>query len=158
MINYDDPEHKRRRNLVNRGFTKGRVDAHEPKIREIVTHLIDRVAPRGECEFVFDVAAHLPMIVIGDMLGRGVPKTATQLLRWSDEHDRRGTSATATRRRAWSARRRPLASTRQYHHQVVDRPSAASNSTDDLVSVLVPRRRWTAASLERRGPPPRDAC
>ena len=84
MINYDDPEHKRLRNLVNRGFTKGRVDAHEPKIREIVTGLIDAVAPRGECEFVFDVAAHLPMIVIGDMLGVK-PEDRDDLLRWSDD-------------------------------------------------------------------------
>ena len=30
MINLDDPHHKRRRNLVNRGFTPRRVADHEP--------------------------------------------------------------------------------------------------------------------------------
>ncbi|MDJ0850216.1 MAG: cytochrome P450 [Myxococcota bacterium] len=84
MINLDDPDHKRRRNLVNRGFTKRRVDDHEPKIRGIVTDLIDRVIDRGECEFVHEVAAPLPMIVIGDMLGVA-PEDRDKLLRWSDD-------------------------------------------------------------------------
>ena len=35
MINFDGEYHKRRRNLVNRGFTPRRVADHEPKIREI---------------------------------------------------------------------------------------------------------------------------
>jgi len=35
MINMDDPEHKRRRNLVNRGFTPRRLADHESKVREI---------------------------------------------------------------------------------------------------------------------------
>ncbi len=84
MINLDDPDHKRRRNLVNRGFTKRRVDDHEPKIRRIVGELIDRVIERGECEFVHEVAAPLPMIVIGDMLGVA-PEDRDKLLQWSDD-------------------------------------------------------------------------
>jgi cytochrome P450 family 142 subfamily A polypeptide 1 len=84
MINLDDPDHKRRRNLVNRGFTKRRVDDHEPRIRRIVNDLIDRVAARGECEFVSEVAAPLPMIVIGDMLGVE-PEDRDKLLQWSDD-------------------------------------------------------------------------
>jgi cytochrome P450 family 142 subfamily A polypeptide 1 len=84
MINLDDPDHKRRRNLVNRGFTKRRVDDHEPKIRRIVNELIDRVAGRGECEFVAELAAPLPMIVIGDMLGVE-PGDRDELLQWSDD-------------------------------------------------------------------------
>ena len=84
MINLDDPDHKRRRNLVNRGFTKRRVDDHEPKIRGIVNDLVDRVAGRGSCEFVSEIAAPLPMIVIGDMLGVA-PEDRNELLRWSDD-------------------------------------------------------------------------
>ncbi len=84
MINLDDPDHKRRRNLVNRGFTRRRVDDHEPKIRRIVGELIDRVIERGECEFVHEVAAPLPMIVIGDMLGVA-PEDRDKLLQWSDD-------------------------------------------------------------------------
>jgi cytochrome P450 family 142 subfamily A polypeptide 1 len=84
MINFDDPEHKRRRNLVNRGFTPRRVADHEPKVRSICAELIERAIERGECDFVRDVAAPLPMIVIGDMLGVR-PEDRDMLLRWSDE-------------------------------------------------------------------------
>jgi cytochrome P450 family 142 subfamily A polypeptide 1 len=84
MINMDDPEHKRRRGLVNKGFTPRRVQDHEPKIRQICRELIARVAPLGSCDFVRDVAAPLPMIMIGDMLGV-VPEDRDMLLRWSDD-------------------------------------------------------------------------
>jgi cytochrome P450 family 142 subfamily A polypeptide 1 len=77
MIAMDRPKHLLRRNLVNRGFTPRRVAAYEGRVREICTGILDDVAERGECEFVFDVAARLPLIVIGDLLGVG-----------PDDHDR----------------------------------------------------------------------
>jgi len=83
MINLDDPQHRRRRNLVNRGFTPRRVADHEPRIRQICRDLIAKVAARGECEFVREVAAPLPMIVIGDLLGVAA-EDHDMLLRWSD--------------------------------------------------------------------------
>jgi cytochrome P450 family 142 subfamily A polypeptide 1 len=84
MINLDDPLHKRRRNLVNRGFTPKRVEAHEPMLRKLTTELLDAVAPRGRCDFVTEVARWIPMVVIGDMLGVA-PEDREQLLVWSDE-------------------------------------------------------------------------
>ena len=69
MIDRDGAEHTKRRKLVNRGFTPGRVRATEPHLRDICDDLIDRVCEQGECDFVHDLAAPLPMIVIGDMLG-----------------------------------------------------------------------------------------
>lgn len=84
MINMDDPDHRLRRGIVNRGFTPRRVDDHEPKIRKICNDLVDAVAKRGECDFVRDMAAPLPMIVIGDMLGV-LPEDRDDLLRWSEE-------------------------------------------------------------------------
>jgi len=84
MINMDDPRHKRRRNLVNRGFTPNRVADTEPRIRQVVTELLDRVGPLGECDFVRDVAAPLPMVMIGDMLGV-LPEDREKLLQWSDD-------------------------------------------------------------------------
>jgi cytochrome P450 family 142 subfamily A polypeptide 1 len=84
MINLDDPLHKRRRNLVNRGFTPKRVDAHEPMLRKLTNELLDKVAPAGRCDFVLDVARWIPMVVIGDMLGVA-PEDREQLLVWSDE-------------------------------------------------------------------------
>ncbi|MDG2307242.1 MAG: cytochrome P450 [Candidatus Binatia bacterium] len=84
MIDMDDPAHKRRRNLVNRGFTKGRVEEREPRVREICGDLIEKVAAQGEFDLVHDVAAWLPLIVIGDMLGVE-PERYPDLLKWSDD-------------------------------------------------------------------------
>ena len=83
MIDMDDPAHKRRRNLVNKGFTVRRVQDKEPRIREVCVSLIEKAREMGEFDFVKDVAAWLPLIVIGDMLGVD-PSDHTTLLEWSD--------------------------------------------------------------------------
>jgi cytochrome P450 family 142 subfamily A polypeptide 1 len=84
MINMDDPDHKRRRNLVNSGFTPRRLQESEAKIRRIARQLINKVCERGECEFVREIAAPLPLIMIGDMLGMPEEDFET-LLRWSED-------------------------------------------------------------------------
>jgi len=94
MINMDDPDHKRRRNLVNSGFTPRRLQDSETKIRRITGQLIDGICERGECEFVREVAAPLPLIMIGDMLGMPEEDFET-LLRWSEDM-LAATSATAS--------------------------------------------------------------
>jgi cholest-4-en-3-one 26-monooxygenase len=132
MINMDDPAHMRRRSLVNRGFTPRRVADHEPKVREICATLIDRVAPHGQCDFVRDIAAPLPMIVIGDLLGVA-PEDRDDLLRWSDDLIA-ATSATAPSDVAWRAGQ-AFEEYAGYHRAVVaDRRARPS---DDLMSVLV---------------------
>jgi cytochrome P450 family 142 subfamily A polypeptide 1 len=84
MISMDDPHHQRRRSLVNRGFTPKHVRERADEIRTICDHIIDRVCERGECDFVWDIAAPLPLLLIGDMLG--FPREAyDDLLRWSDD-------------------------------------------------------------------------
>jgi len=84
MINLDDPLHRKRRGLVNKGFTVRRVQERVPRIRRICVDLLDKAAARGEFDFVMDVAAWLPLIVIGDMLGVE-PERYDDLLRWSDD-------------------------------------------------------------------------
>ena len=69
MIEMDDPQHLLRRKLVNAGFTRKRVKDLETSIDSLCDVLIDAVCERGECDFVWDLAAPLPMAVIGDMLG-----------------------------------------------------------------------------------------
>ena len=83
MISMDDPEHQRRRSLVSRGFTPKRVAGHEPLLRELCTSIIDRVCEEGRCDFVWDIAAPLPLLVIADMLG--LSDMHEELLRWSEE-------------------------------------------------------------------------
>src|SRR5215471_12765864 len=84
MIDMDDPEHWKRRKLVNKGFTPRRVRDSEETIREVCDAIIDTVCEKGECDFVNDIAAPLPMIVIGDMLGVA-PEDRGDLLQWSDD-------------------------------------------------------------------------
>jgi cytochrome P450 family 142 subfamily A polypeptide 1 len=84
MIDMDDPDHWKRRKLVNRGFTPRRVRDSESALRTVCDDLIDRVCEAGECDFVRDLAAPLPMIAIGDMLGVA-PEERDDLLRWSDD-------------------------------------------------------------------------
>ncbi|HSO96872.1 MAG TPA: cytochrome P450, partial [Acidimicrobiia bacterium] len=68
-INNDDPLHQNKRRLVARRFTPRSVKQHEDDVREVVTALIDAVAPTGRCDVVRDLAAPLPARVIAGMLG-----------------------------------------------------------------------------------------
>ncbi len=84
MIETDAPEHFRRRRLVSEGFTPRRIRESEEGIRAVCDGIIDRVCEAGSADFVRDIAAPLPMIVIGDMLGVA-PEDRDDLLRWSDD-------------------------------------------------------------------------
>ena len=131
MISMDDPQHQRRRSLVNRGFTPKRVKAKEHEIVAICDHIIDRVCEQGHCDFVWDIAAPLPLLLIGDMLG--FPREAyDDLLRWSDDLIR-GTTVTdpAAAEKAMMA----AIEFREFQLDVIaDRRATAP--TSDLVSVL----------------------
>ena len=84
MIDFDAPEHVRRRRLVSEGFTPKRVRAMEDNLRSVCDTIIDTVCEKGSCDFVRDIATPLPIIVIGDMLGVA-PSDRADLLRWSDD-------------------------------------------------------------------------
>ena len=74
MINMDAPKHTKLRLIVNRGFTPRQVAKIEenvrPQAREIVDHV---VTLGGECDFVSEIAAALPLQIICDMLGIPAP-------------------------------------------------------------------------------------
>ena len=129
MIDMDDPEHFQRRKLVNRGFTPKRVREREQEIRDVCDGIIDRVIEKGECDFVWDIAAPLPLIMIGNDLGVA-PEDREQLLEWSDamlcaltgdpEHIGRASEA--------------FAGYNEYAGRVIEDRTA--NPRDDLMSVL----------------------
>jgi cytochrome P450 family 142 subfamily A polypeptide 1 len=83
LISVDDPEHTRQRRLINRGFTPRRVRELMPHIRELSEQLIDEIQDRGEIDFVEDMAIHVPIIVIAELLGLD-PETRMKMYRWSD--------------------------------------------------------------------------
>ncbi len=69
LINMDPPKHTKYRRLVATGFTPKMVTQTEPHVRHITKKIVDSVIARGECDFVTDIAAKLPLAVISEMLG-----------------------------------------------------------------------------------------
>lgn len=69
MVNMDPPQHVKFRKLVSTGFTPRMVQALEGRVRASVDGIIDRVIGWGECDFVREIAAELPLQVIAELLG-----------------------------------------------------------------------------------------
>jgi cytochrome P450 family 142 subfamily A polypeptide 1 len=70
IIGLDDPLHMKRRNMVSRRFTPRAAGAWEDDIRAKVTGILDAVRDQGgSAEVINDVAAPLPAMMIGKLLG-----------------------------------------------------------------------------------------
>lgn len=69
MTFLDPPEHRSRRALVDYAFRPGVLEARRPMMQAKVTAIIDAIIDRGECDFVSDVAMHLPIHVMFTLLG-----------------------------------------------------------------------------------------
>jgi cytochrome P450 family 142 subfamily A polypeptide 1 len=70
MINRDEPRHGVLRRFISKGFTPNQLAKQADSVRRIATGLIDRIAARGECDFVQEVDAILPLTLIGRFPGR----------------------------------------------------------------------------------------
>ena len=69
IIAMDDPRHARLRRLVSAGFTPRMLARLEGSVRDQARLIVDEVCERGECDFVTDVAARLPLRVVCDLMG-----------------------------------------------------------------------------------------
>lgn len=65
----DDPEHARRRKIVNRAFTPSQLKAWEPRILEVCTAYADALQGRELVDLVADFAVPLPIRIITSILG-----------------------------------------------------------------------------------------
>jgi cholest-4-en-3-one 26-monooxygenase len=84
MLNMDPPLHTRYRRLVNKGFTPRMVAQLEEHIHETADEIIDAVIEAGQADFVTDLVAELPLIVIAELLG--VPRADRHLVfDWSNQ-------------------------------------------------------------------------
>jgi cholest-4-en-3-one 26-monooxygenase len=84
MLTMDPPEHTRYRRLVNRAFVPKVLAGLEPHIREVTEEVARQGVAKGEVDFVVDVAAELPLIVIAEFLG--VPhEDRHKLFSWSNK-------------------------------------------------------------------------
>jgi len=69
MLTMDPPRHTRLRLIVNKGFTPRQVQRLHRRIEEMASAIVEAVAPKGECDFVRDVAGELPSMVIAELMG-----------------------------------------------------------------------------------------
>jgi cytochrome P450 len=69
MINLDDPRHARLRRIVSAAFTPKMIKTFEDQVQIAATRIVDDVIDKGECDFVTEVAARLPLKIICDMMG-----------------------------------------------------------------------------------------
>src|SRR5262249_35490747 len=77
-LNMDPPQHVKFRRIVQRGFTPQMTAKQEPYLRALSKRIVDQVAHRGECEFVEELAAELPLQVICELVG--VPQEERKLI------------------------------------------------------------------------------
>ena len=69
VLNMDDPQHTRYRNIVAKGFTPRVIAKLVEDIDARAKRVVDDVVARGECEFVNDIASKVPIQTICTMLG-----------------------------------------------------------------------------------------
>jgi cholest-4-en-3-one 26-monooxygenase len=69
MLNMDPTMHTRYRRLVNKGFTPKLVRDLEQQIVGYADGIIDAVCERGTADFVEEISAELPLLVIAELLG-----------------------------------------------------------------------------------------
>lgn len=84
MITMDPPMHVAYRKVANPFFTFQSIQQLESRVKELTKVIVDKVAKRGECEFMTDIAAQLPILVLCDLLG--VPHTDhDEIFDWSNK-------------------------------------------------------------------------
>ena len=83
MINMDAPQHTKLRMVVNRGFTPRQVAKIEQSVRDRAREIVDTISPKGEVDFVQEVAAALPLQIICDMMGIP-PEDEQQIFEWTN--------------------------------------------------------------------------
>ena len=83
IIGLDDPLHNKRRNLVSRRFTPRAVSVWQDDVRDKVVKLIEAVVAKGGGDVVEELAAPLPAMMIGKLLG--FPEDLWPMLKqWSE--------------------------------------------------------------------------
>ncbi len=83
MVTMDPPLHTRYRRLVNKGFTPRMIGELQQNIHAVADDIIDRICESGSADFVIDVAAELPLVVLAEVLGVP-PEDRAKMFDWSN--------------------------------------------------------------------------
>lgn len=132
LLTADPPVHTRFRKLVNLAFSMKRVAAIEEDMRGVVIDLIDRMAAKGEADFVQDFGIPLPVAMIASQIGM-TNDDLDKVKRWSDAFvDRLGRMIPKERELECA---REVVEFQHFVKAKIDERRA--NRTDDLLSDLV---------------------
>src|SRR6476619_296619 len=69
LVFNDPPYHSRVRKLLAPAFTPRALKALQPRVEALVERLLDRAAGRATVDLIGELAAAIPLQLIGDMLG-----------------------------------------------------------------------------------------
>lgn len=99
LIHVDDPEHRDLRGVTSEWFLPKNMSKLDTRLAELSKRYVDKMASLGgECDFARDIAMHLPLNVILDILGlpesdySRMLKLTQELFGASDEELRRGST------------------------------------------------------------------
>ncbi|MFF7146277.1 cytochrome P450 [Streptomyces nodosus] len=124
----DGAPHRNLRNVLLKAFSPQALKPITDRVRENTTRLVVEAVRRGECDFATDVAEHIPMNTISDLLG--VPTADREFLlnlnKSALSSNEEGQSATD----AWLARNEILL----YFNELVAERRA--KPTEDVISLL----------------------
>lgn len=78
IIATDKPRHTALRRIVTHRFTPRALNELKADVEKLAAEIVSDIADRGECDFVTEVAALLPLRIIIDMLG--IPRSQEQFI------------------------------------------------------------------------------
>ncbi len=131
MLMMDPPRHTKLRLLVNKGFTPRHINSLHERIHAVARNIVENVAERGECDFVVDVAAELPLQVIAEMMG--VPQSDRhKVFEWSNRM-----IGSEDPEYAVSAEEAMDAATEMFAYANELATYKRANPSDDIISVLL---------------------
>jgi cytochrome P450 len=131
----DEPDHTRLRSLAQKAFLPVRIKRMSDLISGTVTTLIDRFAERGECDFMREFAAPLPINSISAILGID-PSYNAKIHEWTFSMMRRNGQTGTAAEQVFDAHK--VVEMKEFIATLVAERRASPR--DDLVSDLVTTR------------------
>ncbi len=140
IIAMNPPEHMKYRMLTQAWFQPKNIRHLEERFRVIARHYVDRfLGTGGNCEFVGEVAAHYPLMVIMSILGAPIEDEPmllklTQQFFGDKDPDLAGAEAADSTRESEARRGLAIATYNQYFHTIAE--DRRRKPTDDVASVI----------------------
>ena len=84
LVNMDPPRHGKFKRIATAAFSMKAVESYRETFERYAKEIVDTVASRGDCEFITEVAAELPLMAILDLCG--VPQEdRSKFFTWTNE-------------------------------------------------------------------------